>query len=363
MYLLHIALDCAGKRLRAKTTDDTQLLLKRFGDECDIFSRLRHPHIVQFLGTYREHGSDIPIMVMEYLPFTLSTLIDEHHTTTTTILGLPEPIAYSILCDVSLALCYFHGYRPDPIIHRDLSANNVLLTRDMTAKISDLGVAKILDISPREKTELQKLTKCPGTHIYMPPEAFTGSYGTPLDIYSFGVLILHIFSGEWPCPSVGTKTEAGILVPVSQTARRQRYFNKMGTDHALRMLTEECIHFNPRRRPTANQIHEAVKTYVPAEGIENTMKLMQRISELQSHVSELESAFSGERERVSELESALSGERERVSELESDLSRERDRISELDSDLSRERERVSELELDLSRERECVSKLQSQMVG
>ena len=65
---------------------------------------------------------------------------------------LPEAISYGILRDVALGLRYLHEHSP-PIIHRDLSANNVLLTSSMNGKISDLGVAKILNITPAQMTQ------------------------------------------------------------------------------------------------------------------------------------------------------------------------------------------------------------------
>ena len=97
---------------------------------------------------------------MEFLPTTLTQCLDRYGV-------MPEEINYSILEDVAVGLLYLHD-RQDPIIHRDLSANNVLLTGDMRAKISDLGVAKILDASP---TRMSTMTKTPGTQSYMPPEA------------------------------------------------------------------------------------------------------------------------------------------------------------------------------------------------
>ena len=79
---------------------------------------------------------------------------------------LPKEISYSILHDVVLGLCYLHSQIP-PTIHRDLSSNNVLLTSNMTAKISDLGVARNLNLTP---LQVSRLTQTPGTLAYMPPE-------------------------------------------------------------------------------------------------------------------------------------------------------------------------------------------------
>ena len=72
---------------------------------------------------------------------------------------LPEEIGYSILYDVALGLYFLHN-QSSPIVHRDLSANNVLLTYNMDAKISDLGVARILNLTPLQASQL---TQTPGT--------------------------------------------------------------------------------------------------------------------------------------------------------------------------------------------------------
>ena len=121
---------------------------------------LSNPHIVQFLGVYFDLHA--PVLVMEYLPTTLVQSLDKYGV-------LANEISFSILRDVTVGLRYLHE-RDEPIIHRDLSANNVLLTADMRAKISDLGVAKILQMSPVQQ---QTMSKTPGTSCYMPPEAMS----------------------------------------------------------------------------------------------------------------------------------------------------------------------------------------------
>ena len=157
-------LRCAGKKIhRVLYEGQVDNLVRRFEEECRLLSQLRHPHIVQFLGIYFETDNNVPVLVMEFLPTTLTQCLDCYGI-------MPEEIKCSILQDVALGLRYLHD-RHDPIIHRDLSANNVLLTADMRAKISDLGVAKILENNP---TRMFTMTKTPGTQCYMPPEAMVG---------------------------------------------------------------------------------------------------------------------------------------------------------------------------------------------
>ena len=91
----------------------------------------------------------------------------------------------SFLTDVARGLAYLHGYKP-PIIHRDLSARNILLDSSLVAKISNLGNFRIATLSP---VEVAKLSSTPGCPVYMPSvmsEDNQGYYGPSLDVFSFG---------------------------------------------------------------------------------------------------------------------------------------------------------------------------------
>ena len=145
-------------------------------------AEMRHPHIVQFLGLCFLEGSTLPVLVMEQLDSSLDSLLEGAP-------GLPLSLKRSLLTDVIRGLLYLHTHCP-PVVHRDLSARNVLLTSSLVAKISDLGNACIVNLSPRQLA--MTLTCIPGTSVYMPPEAFDDSsqYGPKLDIFSFGHLAL-----------------------------------------------------------------------------------------------------------------------------------------------------------------------------
>ena len=142
-------------------------------------SSVRHPNITQFLGICFFPGTKLPILVMERLERNLDDLIENTP-------SLPLPLKCSLLEDVASGLLYLHKKQP-PIIHRDLTARNVLLTSSLQAKITDLGNSRI---ASSNWLASKKLTKIPGTLVYMPPEA-ERSYGPPLDIFSFGQLGLY----------------------------------------------------------------------------------------------------------------------------------------------------------------------------
>lgn len=227
-------------------------ILAKFEKECHLLSNLRHPYIVQFLGVYIEKASGTPVIVMEYLPSSLSNLVKSKPM-------IPRYLQISILYNVALGLAFLHGHTP-PIIHRDLTANNVLLTSNMVAKIADLGVARILDLTPKRAMQL---TQAPGTAAYMPPEtlAQNPSYNAKMDIFSFGVLSVHLVSQVWPIPTEPVRVMPnGKLLPISEIDRRKAQFDLMGTDHCAFQLTTQCLHNDPVQRPDITKVVFTLET-------------------------------------------------------------------------------------------------------
>ena len=193
----------------------------------------------------------LPVMVMEMMADSLTSFVDKHE-------KIPVHIKYSIVHDVSLGLCYLHNHDP-PIVHRDLSPNNVLLTTHHVAKISDLGVAKVIKADSRKT-----MTKAPGTVDFMPPEAFASSplYGPPMDVFSFAGIILHTFNQQWPSPidSIQFDTKTRKKVALLEVERRQQYLDKMIKEaEVLRPLVEKCLDDDPAVRPTIATVCEMIQ--------------------------------------------------------------------------------------------------------
>ena len=173
-----------------------------------------------------------------------------------------------MLLDVSRGLWYLHGHHP-PIIHRDLSPNNVLLTSQFVAKISDLGVAKAIQADSK-KTK----TCAPGTVDFMPPEALqmNSAYGPPLDVFSYGGVILHVVNQEWPKPLhyVMTDPKTGKVLSLTEVEQRQQHniMEKMtGTPADLRALVEQCLDNQSSRRPPISDVSERMKRMKEAESV------------------------------------------------------------------------------------------------
>ena len=223
LELEYRGLKCAGKKIHEVLLQgDSSYYARRFAEECRLLSQVRHPNIVQFLGVYFQQRLRAPILVMEFLPTNLTSCIEQYGI-------LPKEVSYSILHDVALGLWYLHSQTP-PIIHRDLSSNSVLLTSNMTAKISDLGVATTL-------SQVNRMTPVPGTRFFMPPEVMVANpkYDTSVDEFSYGIMMIHMFSGRWPEPQVGpNRTELdGRLIPVTEAERREVFLKAIEKNHPL----------------------------------------------------------------------------------------------------------------------------------
>ena len=181
--------------------------------------------------------------------------------------NIPMYVKLSMLLDVSRGLWYLHTHHP-PIVHRDLSPNNVLLTfyfQHFVAKISDLGVARVIQADSK-KTK----SRAPGTVDFMPPEALLKipEYGPPLDIFSYGGVILHVVNQEWPEPLhyVMTDPKTGKIIGLSEVERRQQHMEKMtGTPADLRPLVKQCLDNQPSRRPPISDVSERMKRMKEAE--------------------------------------------------------------------------------------------------
>lgn len=177
---------CAGKRLHETLIEEenegvAELVLK-YHQECQLMSSLRHSNITQFLGICFLSGTRLPLLVMEKLDSNLDDLLEN-------VSHLSPFLKCSVLEDIARGLLYLHNRHP-PVIHRDLTAKNILLTTSLVAKITDMGNSRIVDMRPGRAAST--LSKLPGTLVYMPPEAMDEchQYGPSLDIFSFGHLTL-----------------------------------------------------------------------------------------------------------------------------------------------------------------------------
>ena len=226
----------------------------RFYSECLLLSKLNHPNVVEFVGVHFDavNPSDVTL-IMEQLHTDLETFLKRPR--------IPLSVKLSILLDVSTGLFYLHTQLDEPLIHRDLSATNILISTDSHAKIADLGVSKLLN---RHPSRTSKQTRCPGSLAYMPPEALQEApvYGRELDIFSFGHVTLYVILQDFPCaydatndPEMPSAIQAGEV----QILKCNKWISRVPHDHCLRSITLQCLQDKPDRRPGTKQLNTVIK--------------------------------------------------------------------------------------------------------
>ena len=151
-----------------------------FSREMSIASRVRHPNLVQFIGATKVGN---PLILTELMSTSLYKKLQETELTNQQILSIAQ--------DVALGLNYLHLFKPQPIIHRDVSSPNVLLKpctgpAGYEAKVADYGTAKLVQ---NDSTD----TVMPGNVAYAAPEAHDPDQHSPaMDVYSYSVLLMEM---------------------------------------------------------------------------------------------------------------------------------------------------------------------------
>ena len=286
-------MSCAAKEVHSilienVTPDEFEATKASFLNECAKSSRIIHPNMVQVLGVhYPSPEAKVPWLVMELMETSLKLFLENYSKD-----EVPLYIKLSILVDIAQGLEFLHGQN---IVHRDLSSNNVLLTKHFVAKISDLGTAKFI-IHGGMKTQ----TQTPGTLHFMPPEALLVKprYGKPVDVFSLACIILHVMSHQWPEPK--DRVPEGTMMALTEVQRREKYF-QWCTPLSLKELVELCLHNVPDQRPAVSKVCEDIKalkanadqqddatTAYSCHSLSDKIKMFNEISLVQQRKSDLQ---------------------------------------------------------------------------
>lgn len=222
---------------------DTDEIIRRFRNERQILAGLEHPNITRLIdGGATEDG--LPYLVMDYVEGEPLTKYCEKHE-----LSIEECL--NLFLKICSAVRYAHQ---NLIIHRDLKPSNVLVTNDGTPKLLDFGIAKLIDEAD-EETQNHTVTRVM-TPEYASPEQIQGKQiTTASDVYSLGVILYELLTGERPY-KVKSKsaeeiskiiTDSEPLKPSDAATRRQR-------DAAKEEKMSQNISASPRLRVTASEL-------------------------------------------------------------------------------------------------------------
>ena len=324
-------LPCAAKLLHETMfgTNDPGInkFVDRFEQECKFLRMIKHPNIVQFLGTSRKLNR--LGLLMELMDESLTKFLEQS----------PAPLAYhhqlNICYDVALALDYLHS---NDIVHRDLSSNNVLLLgKGSRAKVTDFGMSKLVGISPH----MTPLTMCPGTAAYMPPEALITPprYSSKLDCFSHGVLTIQIITRQFPDPgdSHVEDVDQGLFKQVPETERRKKDIELVDRDHLLLPLALHCLKTKATNRPTAAEICRRLATLQcdPAykESLGQPTEQDGSLQALQQQIQRKEVELERARRQIAEQDGSLQALQQQIQRKEVELERARRQIAEKSKEL------------------------------
>ena len=251
--LLHPILFDPTARAQASRQTEHRLPISRFEQECEFLSSIKHPNIVQYLGTHTDPESRMPVLLMELMDESLTSFLERSQQ------NLPHHIEVTISNDIALALSFLHS---NGIIHRDLSSNNVLMIGNSRAKVTDFGMAKLAGAN-LQATRVS-LTQTPGADVYMPPEAtkIPPVYSEKIDCFSHGVLGVQIMTRQFPKPGdrfsriqiQDPRFPRGIEARVPEVERRKEHIDLIDHTHPLLTVALDCLKDEEGERPSAQEI-------------------------------------------------------------------------------------------------------------
>lgn len=245
-------LQCAGKKFNARLLEKPAdrgaaegfTTGQAFLEQCLQLAKIRHPNIVQLLGVLFDADSS-PTLVSEVLPLNLAKCLEEYQ-------HMPTYAKNSILLDVANGLRYAHEAQGNrPMVHGRLCPEKVLLTISLQAKICGF-------VNPSGVT-------LPDSS-YTAPE--TGDQEVPLttsaDVFSFGNLVLHVVTQQYPQPSAKERldpADAGRTITCSEVERREQNLLELGESHTLLGLVKQCLENEPGNRPTMVRVLQEVEQH------------------------------------------------------------------------------------------------------
>ncbi|PKI41018.1 hypothetical protein CRG98_038546 [Punica granatum] len=268
-----------GKVYRGILSDGQVVAIKRaqqgsmqggleFRTEIELLSRVHHKNLVGLVGFCFEQGEQM--LVYEFMPN--GTLREALSGKSGIYLDWKRRLRVAL--GSARGLAYLHELANPPIIHRDVKSTNILLDENLTAKVADFGLSKL--VSDSEKGHVS--TQVKGTLGYLDPEYYmTQQLTEKSDVYSFGVVMLELISARLPIEkgkyivrevrlAMNRKDDEyyGLGEIMDPSIRKAGYL--VGFSRFLE-LAMQCVEESAGDRPTMSEVVKAIETILQNDGV------------------------------------------------------------------------------------------------
>ncbi|KAL9288418.1 putative L-type lectin-domain containing receptor kinase VII.2 RLK-Pelle-L-LEC family [Arabidopsis thaliana] len=245
--------------------------------EVSSLGRLRHKNIVGLKGWSKKGGESL-ILIYEYME---NGSVDKRIFDCNEMLNWEERMR--VIRDLASGMLYLHEGWETKVLHRDIKSSNVLLDKDMNARVGDFGLAKLQNTSK----EMVSTTHVVGTAGYMAPELVkTGRASAQTDVYSFGVFVLEVVCGRRPIEEGregivewiwGLMEKDKVVDGLDERIKANGVFVVEEVEMALR-IGLLCVHPDPRVRPKMRQVVQILEQgRLVEDGGEREISLLERV--------------------------------------------------------------------------------------
>ncbi|XP_078155686.1 U-box domain-containing protein 70-like [Carex rostrata] len=230
--------------------------LLEFQQEVDILTRVRHPNIVNLIGSC----SKIWTLVYEFLP---NGSLEDRLVCADNTASLTWQARTRVISEICLGLVFLHSNKPHLLIHGDLKPENILLDANFISKLSDFGISRFIKQSNTNTTVFYRTIHPAGTFGYFDPEFLsTGELTPKSDVYSFGIIVLRLLTGK-PAMNIASLVRESMRTGTLQSIV-DKSAGKWPFDLAKKLakLGLKCVDLNRKRRLDMSQVWATIEPLV-----------------------------------------------------------------------------------------------------